>query len=68
MRALLLTALLSAAAVAQSVRDEFDCEMRQLAVEYAAFIQPFRAASVFEDIAAALDGTPEKAPGCNVTL
>jgi len=48
------------------VRDEFDCKMRALAVEYAREIQPFRNAKVFADIADALDGTPEKAQGCSV--
>jgi hypothetical protein len=57
----------TAAASAQSVRDEYDCLMRNFAVEYAAFIQPFRALSVFSDVADALNGTPEKAVGCNVS-
>lgn len=42
--------------------------MRAFALEYAAFIQPFRPALVFSEIADALNGTPEKAAGCNVTF
>jgi hypothetical protein len=64
-----LVLILAAAAQAQeSVRDVFDCAMRNFAVEYAQHIQPFRAAGVFEEIAFALNGTPEKAAGCNVTF
>ena len=55
-----------AAAQSPSVRDQFDCEMRELAVEFAAQLQPLRAAQAFADVADALDGTPEKAQGCSV--
>lgn len=56
------------AAHGQSVRDQFDCNMRNYAVEYAQSIQPFRTSQVFMDIANALDGSPEKASGCNVSF
>lgn len=49
-------------------RDEFDCLMRAYAIEYAQDLQPLRASQVFHDIADALDGTPEKAPGCTVSF
>ena len=65
MRALLLAGA-AALAAAQTVRDDFDCAMRHLALDFASHIQPFRSLSVLEEIAAALDGTPEKAPGCAV--
>jgi hypothetical protein len=65
---LLLPALAAlASAQSPSVRDQFDCAMRQYAVEYAQSIQPFRSPQTFIDVAAALDGTPEKASGCNVS-
>ena len=57
----------AAAAASDPVRDELDCKMRALAVEYAAYIQPARPQSVFDAVAAALDGSREKAAGCNVT-
>jgi len=59
-------AALAVACAAQSTRDTFDCAMRELAVEYAAFLQPLRNAQTFADVADALDGTPEKAKGCSV--
>ena len=49
-----------------SVRDQFDCQMRELAVEFAERFQPLRSGQTFLDIADALDGTPEKASGCSV--
>ena len=64
--ALALLLIIAAASAQPSVRDEFDCAMRELAVEYAAFLQPLRSAQAFSDIADALDGSPEKAPGCSV--
>jgi len=64
--AALCAALALRGASAQSVRDVYDCSMRSLAVEYAAWLQPLRSAQVFSDIADALDGTPEKAAGCSV--
>jgi hypothetical protein len=69
--ALSLLAALAALAAGQSppsVRDQFDCLMRNYAVEFAQAIQPFRSAQVFSDIADALAGSPEKASGCNVTF
>jgi hypothetical protein len=71
---MLTSALLLAAAVyangqpppAAAVKAEFDCAMRALAVDYALSLQPFRSPTVFSDIADALNGTPEKAPGCTV--
>jgi len=49
-----------------SVRDDFDCKMRNFALEFAEDIQPFRSPATFTEIADALNGTPEKASGCNV--
>jgi len=46
----------------------FDCAARTLAVEFALALQPERPPSFFQGIAAALDGTPEKAPGCSVSV
>jgi hypothetical protein len=51
-----------------AVRDQFDCKMRALAVEYAAHIQPWRPASTFSDLVDALNGSREKAAGCTVTV
>jgi hypothetical protein len=62
-----LAAACAALSVGQaSVRDSFDCQMRELAVEFAERIQPLRSGQAFVDIADALDGTPEKAAGCSV--
>jgi hypothetical protein len=49
-----------------SVRDDFDCRMRNFALEFAEDIQPFRSSTTFSEIADALNGTPEKAQGCTV--
>lgn len=67
MKARALALCATAAAAADPVRDDLDCKMRALAVEYAAYIQPTRSQEVFDDIAAALNGSPEKAAGCVVT-
>jgi len=42
--------------------------MRNYAVEFAQSIQPFRSSAVFTDVAHALNGSPEKASGCNVSF
>eukprot|EP01116_Phalansterium_solitarium_P015500 TRINITY_DN3430_c0_g1_i14.p1 TRINITY_DN3430_c0_g1~~TRINITY_DN3430_c0_g1_i14.p1 ORF type:complete len:713 (-),score=258.61 TRINITY_DN3430_c0_g1_i14:400-2538(-) len=47
-------------------RETFDCPMRYLAMEYAAELQPWRPSVAFSQLAAALNGTPEKPPGCTV--
>ena len=56
------------AVVRADLRGSFDCKMRSLALEYAHYLQPFRSTQAFTDIMAALNGSPEKSPGCNVTL
>ena len=65
MRRLLLPLLVSAAA---ADRDSFDCSARALAVEFAASANPYLSAAHLQDIADALNGAPEKAKGCNVTV
>ena len=62
---MLITASLSVAA--KDARDDFDCPMRVFMLSYAAQIQPFRSPEVFQQIADALNGDPEKAPGCDVS-
>ena len=61
-------ALLAAASVSSADRASFDCSMRALAVEFAASINPSLSASALAGVAAALDGSPEKTPGCNVSV
>ena len=55
-----------AAAQAPPSRDNFDCKMRNFAVEFANTLQPWRPAAAFSQLADALNGSPEKAPACNV--
>lgn len=64
----LALSLVGAMAQPPSIRDQFDCNMRSFAMEFAQALQPFRAPQVFSDIADALNGTPEKAPSCNVSF
>jgi hypothetical protein len=64
---LLLLCLFSAAAVIHADHASFDCTLKQLAVEYAQQIQPWRPQGVFEDVAAALNAAPPVGPACNVT-
>ena len=45
----------------------FDCKMRQLALDFAHKIQPFRSKTHFQMIADALNGAPE-AQNCSVTV
>lgn len=47
------------------VKDDFDCRMRSLAVEYARYIQPFRPAAAFSDIADALNGAASSSATCH---
>ena len=60
-------ALIVSLTSASSSRDAFDCLMRQLLLEYAVEIQPDITSDQLQDIADALNGTPEKAPNCTVT-
>ncbi len=46
----------------------FDCGARNLAVEFAASSNPDISAFHLQEIADALNGSPEKTPGCNVTV
>eukprot|EP01084_Bolivina_argentea_P161071 280406_1 len=46
---------------------DFDCNMRQLALQFAQNIQPFLSSNQLTDIANALNGSPE-ARDCNITL
>ena len=64
-RALLAVAALAAAA---ADRSSFDCEMRALAIEYAAARNPALSAAKLQQIADALDGTPEKPSDCHVVV
>lgn len=70
MRLLAFAAAVAAKAFATELRDpiqdDFDCKMRTLALDYAEYIQPWRSADVFQGIADALNGTPEKAADCTV--
>jgi len=45
----------------------FDCKMRQLAMDFARKIQPFRSQQQFQELADALNGAPE-AQKCTVTV
>ena len=49
-------------------RASFDCSMRSLAVEFAASTNPSLSAAALQRVADALNGSPEKTPGCNVTV
>jgi len=49
------------------IRDDFDCQMRYLALEYAEYLQSWRPSEVFGELADALNGTPEKASDCTVS-
>jgi hypothetical protein len=69
MRAAFLTFLaFSAASFAAADRTSFDCPARALAVEFAAHANPSLSAAHLQEIADALNGSPEKAAGCNVTV
>lgn len=46
----------------------FDCAARTLAIEFAFALQPERPPSFFASLADALNGTPEKAPNCTVSV
>ena len=48
-------------------QDGFDCKMRQLAIEFAHKIQPFRTKDHFQQIVDALNGSPEAA-NCSLAL
>lgn len=56
------------AAVAAADKASFDCPMRGLAVEFAAFANPYLTAAHLQDVADALNASPEKTKGCNVTV
>lgn len=49
-----------------SAPQSFDCPMRQLALEFAQEIQPFLSGDQLQEIADALNGSPE-AQNCNIT-
>ena len=65
---LAVAAALLFAAPAAADRNSFDCSMRSLAISFAASKNPALSAVKLQQIADALNGTPEKAPGCNVTV
>ena len=48
-------------------RLSFDCGMRELALEFASFLQPDLSSTQLNQIADALNGSPEKAPNCHVS-
>ena len=54
------------ASTSSASRDAWDCPMRQLLLEYAVEIQPNITSDRLQEIADALNGTPEKAPNCTV--
>lgn len=62
----LFLCVVSAAVAQPATRETFDCPMRELALQYAALLQPWRSATSFQELADALNGTPEKAPSCTV--
>ena len=62
----LLLALAPAPAAAD--RSSFDCSMRELAISFAAARNPALSAAKLQQIADALDGTPEKPADCHVTV
>jgi len=56
------------ASLAAADKQSFDCPARALAVEFAAHANPSLSAAHLQEIADALNGSPEKAAGCNVTV
>lgn len=65
-RVILAAAVL--AGVQADFASDFDCAARLLAVEYAYQMQPWRPSSFFQNIADALNGTPEKPANCTVAV
>ena len=65
---MLRIAFASLVSLAAADRSSFDCPARALAVEFAASANPSLSAAHLQEIADALNGSPEKAPGCNVTV
>lgn len=59
---------LAALAAAAADRSSFDCIMRTLAIEYAAARNPALSAAKLQQMADALDGTPEKPSDCHVVV
>ena len=49
-------------------KTSFDCPARELAIEFSAASNPYLSAVHLQEIADALNGSPEKAPDCNVTV
>jgi hypothetical protein len=64
----ILTLLIFSAISVEADRASFDCEMRELLIQYSAQINPNLSSAKLQMIADALNGTPEKTPGCNVTV
>lgn len=67
LQSLLIFTFSSFVSLSKSDRTTFDCKMRELAMEYAHKIQPFRTRQQFQQIADALNGA-EEAQNCNVTV
>jgi hypothetical protein len=63
-----LAMLLGALALAAADRSSFDCAMRSLTIEFAAQRNPSLSATKLQQMADALDGTPEKPADCHVTV
>lgn len=61
----LLTALVATAAADKA---SFDCAARTLAIQYSAKVNPSLTAAHLQDLADGLNGAPEKAAACNVTV
>ena len=59
--------LFALSALSAGDQKTFDCKMRQLALDYAIRIQPYRTKAQFQQVADALNGSPE-AQGCNITI
>ena len=62
---LVLTGLASITGMAAADKASLDCPLRQIGLDYAASLQPFRSAAAFEEVADALNGAIEAA-NCSV--
>jgi hypothetical protein len=62
----LVPLVLALAGIASADKTSLDCPLRQIGLDYAASLQPFRSAAAFEEVADALNGAIEAA-NCSVS-
>jgi len=65
MRAVAVAVLAVLLAASAADQKSWDCKMRQLGLDFAQTLQPFRSLAQFQEVADALNGSPE-AQGCSV--